>query len=98
MAEFVYKNAKNVSIGLMPFELNCGYHLQVSYKEDINPRSKFKLADKLWTELWELMIVCRENLYHVQEFHMQAHNKAIKPRSFAPGDKIWLNSKYNRTK
>ena len=39
MAKFAYNNAKNTSIGFMPFELNCGYHPWVSYKENLDPRS-----------------------------------------------------------
>ena len=67
MAEFAYNNAKNASTGHRLFELNCGYHLWISYKEDINPRSQSKSADKLSVELRELMIVCRENLHHAQD-------------------------------
>ena len=44
------------------------------------------------------MIVCRENLYHAQEFQKRAHNKGVKPQSYAPGEKVWLNSKYIKTK
>ena len=98
MAEFAYNSAKNASTGHMPFELNCGYHPRMSYKEDVNPRSQSKLADKLSAELRELMIVCRENLYHAQEFQKQAHDKGVKPQSYAPGEKIWLNSRYIKTK
>ena len=67
MAEFAYNNAKNASTGHTPFELNCGYHFRVSYEEDINPRSKSKLADELLAELQELMTVCQENLHHTQK-------------------------------
>ena len=38
MAKFAYNNAKNASTGYTLFELNCGYHLCVSFKEDTNPR------------------------------------------------------------
>ena len=68
MAEFAYNNTKNASSGHTFFELNCGYHFQMSYKDNVDPHSKSKLADKLSTKLRELMIVCRENLYHTQEF------------------------------
>ena len=44
------------------------------------------------------MIVCQENLHHTQELQKRAHNKGIKPRSYAPSDKVWLNSKYIKTK
>ena len=33
IAEFTYKNTKNASIGQMLFQLNCGYHSWMSYKE-----------------------------------------------------------------
>ena len=98
MAEFAYNNAKNASTGHMPFELNCGYHPLVSLKEDTDPRSRSRTADELSAELRELMIVCHENLQHAQELQKRAHNKGVKPRSYAPGDKVWLNSKYIKTK
>ena len=64
MAEFAYNNAKNTSSGYTPFKLNCGYYPWMSYKEDVNPRSKSKSADELSAELKELIIVCQENLHH----------------------------------
>ena len=51
----------------MSFELNCGYYLRVFYKEDIEPRSKSKVADKLTKKLRNLMAAYRENLQHAQE-------------------------------
>ena len=98
MTEFAYNNAKNASTGHTPFELNCGFYPRMSYKEDVDPRSQSKSADKLSTELRELMIVCRENLHHAQELRKRGHNKGVKPRSYAPGNKVWLNSKYIKTK
>ena len=62
IAEFVYNNVKNASTSYTPFELNCGYHSRISYKEDINPRSQSKSADDLANNLRKLMAVCRENL------------------------------------
>ena len=44
------------------------------------------------------MTICQENLYHTQELQKQAHDKSVKPRSYGPGDNIWLNSKYIKTK
>ena len=38
------------------------------------------------------MTVCRENLHNTQELEKQAHNKGVKPRSYASSDKVWLNS------
>ena len=44
------------------------------------------------------MIVCQENLHHAQELQKQAHDKGVKPRSYASGEKVSLNSKYIKTK
>ena len=72
----------------MPFELNCGYHLKVSYKEDVDPRSQSKSVDELSAELKELMIVCRENFYHAKELQKRAYNKGVKPQSYALDEKV----------
>ena len=98
MAEFAYNNTKNGSIGHTLFKLNCGYHSQISYEEEVDSCFKFKLADELSAELRELMIICQKNFYHAQELQKPAHNKGVKPRNYALGDKIWLNSKYIKTK
>ena len=98
MAEFAYHNAKNANTGHTPFELNCGYHPRVYFEEDTDPRSWSKTADELSAELQELMTVCRENLHHAQELQKQAHDKGGKPKSYAHGNKVWLNSKYIKIK
>ena len=98
MAEFAYNNAKNASTGHTFFELNCRYYPRVFYKEDLDPRSKSKTAEELSFELRNLMAVCQQNLHHAQELQKRAHDKGVKPRSYAPGDKVWLSSKHLRTK
>ena len=98
MAEFAYNNTKDASTGYIPFELNCRYHPRISYEEDIDPHSRSKAADELTEELRNLMAACRKNLQHAQELQKRAHNKGIKPRSYALGKKVWLNSKYIKTK
>ncbi len=55
IAEFAYNNTNNTSTGHTPFKLNFGYYLKVSFKEDVNPHSKSRSADKLAEELRELM-------------------------------------------
>ena len=82
----------------MPFKLNCGYYPWVSYEEEIDLCSKSKSADKLSAKLRELMTVCQENLHHAQELQKRAHDKGVKPKSYAPSDKVWLNRKYLKTK
>ena len=62
MAEFAWNNAKYASIGYMPFELKCGYHPRVSYKENVNPCSRSKAADGLTEKLRNLMVAYKKNL------------------------------------
>ena len=93
MAEFAFNNAKNSSTGHTPFEPYCGYHHCVFFEEDTDPCSQSKLADELSAKLQDLMTICQENLYHVQEFQKQARNKVVQPRSYSPSVKVWLNSK-----
>ena len=88
MAEFAYNNAKYTSSGHTFFKLNCAYHLYVSYEEDLDPRSKLKTAEKLSFKLQNLMAICQQNFYHVQELQKQAHNKGVKLQSYAPNDKV----------
>ena len=67
IAEFAYNNTKNASTGHTPFELNYGYHLWVFYKKKLDPRSKSKTAEKLSSELWNLIAGCQQNLHHAQK-------------------------------
>ena len=97
MTEFAYNNANNASTDHTHFEFNYDYYPQMLYEEDVDPRSKSKLAEELLAELKELIIVCRKNFYHAQELQKQAHNKGVKSRSYASDKKIWLNSKYIKT-
>ena len=98
MAEFAYNNSKNASRGHTPFELNRSYYPRMSYKKKVDPRSQSKSANKLSEKLRELIIVCCKNLYHTQELQKQADDKGVKSRSYISGEKIWLNSKFIKTK
>ena len=44
------------------------------------------------------MTVCQKNLHHAQELQKRVYDKGDKPKTYAPDDKIWLNSKYIKTK
>ena len=98
MAEFAYNNAKNSSTGHTPFKLNCGYHPCIFFEKNTDPRSQSKSANKLSAELEDLMTICQENLYHAQELQKRAYNKGVKSRNYVSIDKVWLNSKYSKTK
>ena len=40
----------------------------------------------------------RKNLQYVQKLQKLYHDKYVKPKSYIPGNKVWLNSKYIKTK
>ncbi len=44
------------------------------------------------------MTVCRKNFQHPQELQKRYYNKYAKLRSYVLGEKVWLNSKYIKTK
>ena len=58
------------------------------YKNNIDPCSKSKSVDELLVKLRKLIIVYQENLYHAQNFQKRTYNKSVKPRSYAPSDKV----------
>ena len=88
MAKFAYNNAKHASIEYTPFELNCGYHPRVFYKENIHFHFRSKATDELTKKLRNLMVLYNENLKYAQELQKRAYNKETKLRSYAPGKKI----------
>ena len=45
-----------------------------------------------------MIIICWKNLHYAQKLQKRAHNKRIKPWSYAFDEKVWLNSKYIKTK
>ena len=95
--EFAYNNAKNTRTGYTFFKLNCRSYPCVSYEKDFDPHSKSRTAKKLSSKLQKLMTVCQQNLHHVQELQKRGHNKGVKPRSYALGEKVWLSSKFLKT-
>lgn len=85
--EFAYNNAKNTSTGHTPFELNCGYHPHVFFEKDVDPRSKFSSANALAKELNDLITICQQDLRHAQELQKRGHDKDVKLRSYAQGER-----------
>ena len=65
--ESEYNNAKNASIGHTFFKLNCGFHPQVFFKDNIDFWSRSCFANKLAKELRAIMNICQQNLLHTQE-------------------------------
>ncbi len=97
MAKFAYNSANNASTRHSPFELNCSYHRGVFFEEDVDFRSRSFFANELVKELRGLMEVCYQKLFYVQKLQKKAHDKEVKSRSYAPSEKVWLNSKYIKT-
>lgn len=44
------------------------------------------------------MTAYRGNLNHTQKLKKKSYNKHVKPKTFAPGNNIWLNNRYVKTK
>ena len=98
MVEFAYNNSKNANTGHILFELNCSYHLCVSFEDKSNAYSRFSFAKGLAMELGELINVYCQNFLPAQDLQKRAHDKRVKLQSYAPGEKVWLNSKHIKTK
>ena len=98
MAEFAYNNAKNANTSHTPFKLNCGFHPQVSFEDDIDPCFKSRFANKLAKELKKLIDIYQQNLLHAQKLQKKANEKGVKPQSYASGENVWLNCKYIKIK
>ena len=68
------------------------------FEDNVDPGSWSRSADELAKKWRELIDICQQNLLHAQELQKRAPNKGVKPRSYTPGEKIWLNNKYIKTK
>ena len=97
MLKFAYNNTKNTNTDHTFFKLNCGFYCCVSFQKDINLYSKSHSAKKLTKKLKNIMSI-QQNFIHVQKLQQKAYDKGVKLLSYAMGQKIWLNSKYIKTK
>ena len=98
MAEFAYNNTKNANTNYTPFKHNYSYYPKVFFEKDINFYLKSCSTNKLAEELKKLIEICYQNLLHVLKLQNRVHDKGIKSHSYALGEKVWLNSKYIKTK
>lgn len=98
LAEFSYNNTKNAGTSHMLFELNCGYPIWLFYKKNINSYSKLKTVEELSWKLFQFIIVCQENIYHTVKLEKSSNNKYAKRKSYTPGNNVYLNNKYIKTK
>lgn len=98
ITKFTHNNAKNASNIHTFFKLHYDYQFQISCKKDVVPQSQSKSANKLATKFRELRNILRKKLQHAQKLQKQYNNKATKLMSYVTGNKVWLNSKYIKTK
>ncbi len=98
MAKFAYNNIQNASTSHTVFELNCGQHPKVFFKDETNPCLKSHFTNKLTEKLKKLIKICYQNLLYIQKLQKKTYNKKIKSCSYSLDKKIWLNSKYIKMK
>ena len=98
IVEFKYNNVKNISTGHTPFKLNCGFYPRVFFKDIIDSCSRSCSANKLAKKLRKLMDICQQNLLYAQKLYKKAYDKGMKPQNYTLEEKVWLNSKYIKTK
>ena len=98
MTKFAYNNAKNASISNISFELNCKYYFYMPYKKNIDSYSKSKLVNILLIKLQKLIKVFCKNLYYNKKLQKKDYDNGIQLKSYVFSNKIWLNSKYFKTK
>ena len=82
----------------MPLKLNFDNHLRMSFEEDVDPRSKSCSVDQLAREQRKLIEICCQKLLYAQELQKRVNDKGVKSHNYALGKKVWLNSKYIKTK
>ena len=80
MAEFAYNNSRQASTMMSPFEALLGYHPQISYEDNCDPRSRSQTADKNAATLRDLMKELKVNLVELQELQALYHNQHVKER------------------
>ena len=88
IAEFAYNNAKNVNTGHTFFKFNCDFHPKISFKDNVNSRFRSHSVNKLAKELRKLMDIYQQNLLHAQKLQKNAHDKGVKSRTYALGEKV----------
>ena len=67
MVEFAYNNIWQANTMMSPFETLLGYHPQMFYEDNYNPRSKSRVADKNAVALRDLIKKLKVNLMESQK-------------------------------
>src|SRR5260221_643861 len=97
MAEFAYNNAMNVTMGVSPFFVNKGYHLEFT----VDPQADTLLAEAqtFMVDLEHIQAELKENIAQAQERYQK---NVDKHRAEAPelniGDQAYVKAKFFRTR
>ena len=83
---------------MSPFKALLGYYPRMSSKDDHDPRSKSRLADKNAMAFCNLVKELKANLAESQESQMLYHHKNVKIRLYRLREFIWLSGKHIKTK
>ena len=98
MTEFTYKNVKNASISHTSLKLNCSYHPQVFFKDNIDFCSKYYFANQTGKRAKKINRYLPIKPIPRSKTPKKLYDKGVKPQNYASGEKIWLNSKYIKIK
>lgn len=61
-------------------------------------RFGLKPPNEMLCKIYELITVCQKNPNYTQKLQKRSYDKNAKPKSYIPGNKVWLNNKYIETK
>ena len=98
MAKFAYNNVKNASTGYTPFELNCSFHLQLFFEDTVDPCSRSCSVNKIAKGAKGTGRYLSIKPTPCPKTPKRAHDKGVKPWGYTTEEKVWLNSKYIKTK
>jgi hypothetical protein len=97
LAEFVYNNAKNASIGISPFYANYGYHPRATLKiRPVQEQDNYRnpAAESFFNHLKQVHDKLRSTLKQAQETYKRFSDRRAGPApEFKAGDLVWLNRK-----
>ena len=82
----------------MSLKLKCSYDLCIYFEETTNFYFWLKKTNKLSAKLQKLMTICSKNLYYTQKLQKHVYDKGITSKIYTLSNKIWMNSKYLKTK
>src|SRR6266850_3003560 len=93
LAEFVYNNATNATMGVSLFFTNKGYHLEIT--ADLQAASTSTEAEQFMTNLSELQDALKENIAKAQEHYQKNadHNRVEAP-DMKLGDLVYIKARY----